>query len=273
MDQPLLTTEDNRSFLKRIKPESIALIVTSPPYGIGKEYEDKTLIGDYVRSQGEIIRLCIPLLRDGGSICWQVGNHVDNGVVTPLDAVLFEAFAGAGLKCRNRIVWHFGHGMHCKRRFSGRHETVLWFTKGDDYVFNLDPVRTPQKYRGKKHFKGPNAGRLSCNPLGANPSDFWFSDVMDIPNVKANHCEKTDHPCQFPVELAERLVLALTNEGDVVLDPYLGSGTTAVAAMRHGRMAIGCDVSPRYMDIARERIRLLEEGRLKIRPMGPPKGP
>src|SRR5205823_575337 len=104
--------------------------------------------------------------------------------------------------------------------------------------FNLDPIRIPQKYPGKKHFKGPNKGQPSANPLGKNPGDFWYDaegrdenlempNVWIIPNVKHNHVEKTIHPCQFPVELVERLVLALSNPGDLVVDPYMGVGSSA----------------------------------------------
>jgi adenine-specific DNA-methyltransferase len=166
---------------------------------------------------------------------------------------------------RNRVIWHFEHGLHCKNRFSGRYETILWFTKSRDYVFNLDPVRTPQKYPGKKHFKGPQAGAYSCNPLGKNPGDLW-----DIPNVKSNHVEKTEHPCQFPVGLIERLVLSMTNEGDWVLDPFLGTGTSLIAALRHRRRGAGAELLPRYVGIARQRIQEEIAGTLKTRPMDKP---
>ena len=141
----------------------------------------------------------------------------------------------------------------------------MWFTKGREYTFNLDAVRVPQKYPNKKHFKGPKKGQLSGNPLGKNPTDVW-----EIPNVKANHVEKTIHPCQFPVELIERLVLALTDEGDWVLDPFMGVGTTAIAALMHGRRALGSEIVPEYIKVAKERIRLGEAGRLRIRPMERP---
>ena len=166
---------------------------------------------------------------------------------------------------RNRIVWTFGHGLHCQKRLSGRHETILWFTKSDDYIFNLDPIRVPSKYPQKKHFKGPKKGQVSSNPLGKNPTDVW-----DIPNVKSNHVEKTDHPCQFPVGLVERLVLALTNKGDSVLDPYAGVGSSIVAALRHDRKAFGCDLDERYVEIAWERIHALRDGTLRTRPMNKP---
>jgi adenine-specific DNA-methyltransferase len=166
---------------------------------------------------------------------------------------------------RNRIVWHFEHGLHCSKRLSGRYETILWFTKSDEYTFNLDPIRVPSKYPGKKHFKGPKAGQLSGNPLGKNPSDVWV-----FPNVKNNHVEKTIHPCQFPVELVERLVLSLTNPGDSLFDPYMGVGSSLIAAAMHERNAYGCDTDERYVDVARSRLGELHAGRLKTRPMNKP---
>lgn len=241
------------------------LIATSPPYNIGKAYEKRTSLDVYIEEQSATIAEAVRLLHKNGSICWQVGNHVDDGEVFPLDAVLYQLFKNHGLKLRNRIIWSFGHGLHCQKRFSGRHETILWFTKSDEYMFNLDPVRIPSKYPNKKHFKGPNKGKISGNPLGKNPSDVW-----DIPNVKSNHVEKTDHPCQFPVGLIERLVLSLTKPGQNVLDPYLGSGSTAIAAIMNGRNAYGCDVMEEYVDIANDRIDDLLKGTLRTRPMNKP---
>ena len=142
----------------------------------------------------------------------------------------------------------------------------MWFTKGDDYYFDVDPIRVPQKYPGKKYFKGPKSGQYSCNPLGKNPGDVW-----DIPNVKSNHVEKTEHPCQFPVELVERLILSMSNEGDWVLDPFLGVGSSVIAAIRHRRLGMGADTVARYIDIARERARAAMSGSLRVRPMGTPK--
>lgn len=237
------------------------LIVTSPPYNVGKSYETKSPLDLYVQAQAQVISECVRLLHPRGSLCWQVGNHVQKGEIFPLDLVLYPVFREHGLKLRNRIVWHFEHGLHCSKRLSGRYETVLWFTKGDDYVFNLDAIRVPSKYPGKKYFKGPRAGQLSCNPLGKNPSDVWI-----FPNVKNNHVEKTIHPCQFPVELVERLVLSLTNPGDHVFDPYMGVGSTVVAAIKHDRKGYGCDNVANYVAIAWDRVHKLRAGTLKIRP-------
>lgn len=260
-----IVCENNLRFIHKLDDESMNLIITSPPYNIGKAYEVRQEREKYIEDQAACIAEAVRVLAPNGSICWQVGNHVDNGEVFPLDILLYPLFAQHGLKLRNRIVWTFGHGLHCQKRFSGRHETILWFSKTDDYTFNLDPVRVPTKYPNKKHFKGPNKGKLSSNPLGKNPSDVW-----DIPNVKSNHVEKTDHPCQFPVGLVERLVLALTNEGDNVLDPYLGVGSSAIAALKHHRNAYGCDLNQGYVNIAWERIHQLRDGTLRTRPMNKP---
>lgn len=251
--------------LKQIPNDCLQLVITSPPYNIGKEYEKKIQLDQYIRQQKAVITECVRTLSPTGSVCWQVGNFVDKGSIIPLDTVLFPVFAELGLKMRNRIIWHFEHGLHCSRRFSGRYETIIWFTKTDDYVFNLDPVRIPQKYPGKKYFKGPNAGKYSCNPLGKNPGDMWT-----IPNVKSNHVEKTDHPCQFPVELIERFVLSMTNESDWVFDPFLGTGTSVIAAIRHGRRGAGAEVHAKYHKLACSRIRKELEGTLKTRPMHRP---
>lgn len=256
---------DCLDLLRSLPDESLQLVVTSPPYNIGKEYEKKLNLDEYLRQQRQVIAECVRALSPKGSICWQVGNYVDKGAIIPLDAVLYPIFSGLGLKMRNRIIWHFEHGLHCSRRFSGRYETIIWFTKSDDYVFHLDPVRVPQKYPGKKYFKGPKAGQYSCNPLGKNPGDLWV-----IPNVKSNHVEKTEHPCQFPVELIERLVLSLSNEGDWVLDPFLGTGTTVIAAIRHRRRGVGAEIVPKYIDLARQRIQQEMEGTLRTRPMNRP---
>lgn len=265
MPRAVLACQDNMAFMRSLADETFKLIVTSPPYNLGKPYEGRSSLDVYLAMQERVIGECVRLLDDRGSICWQVGNYVEDGAIVPLDSLLYPLFRAHGLKLRNRIIWHFGHGLHCTKRLSGRYETINWWTKGDDYTWRLDPIRVPAKYPNKRHFKGPNAGKLSGNPKGKNPSDVWM-----FPNVKNNHPEKTIHPCQFPVELVERLVLSMTYEGDAVLDPYMGAGSAAVAALRHGRRAYGCDIVSEYVDIARKRIEELEAGILKTRPMGKP---
>jgi adenine-specific DNA-methyltransferase len=261
----VMACQYNLAFLRELPNESMKLIVTSPPYNIGKAYESRSTLDSYVEAQAQVISECVRVLHERGSICWQIGNHVQKGEIFPLDIMLYPVFREHGLRLRNRIVWHFEHGLHCSKRLSGRYETIMWFTKGDHYTFNLDSIRVPSKYPGKKYFKGPKAGQLSCNPLGKNPGDVWI-----FPNVKNNHVEKTIHPCQFPVELVERLVLSLTDPGDAVLDPYMGVGSAVIAALKHGRAGFGCDVVQDYVDTAWTRVRELREGRLRTRPMHKP---
>ena len=258
-------TGDCLKFMDKIPDESIKLIVTSPPYNIGKEYEKKKRLSEYLELQKKVIDRCVSKLKTDGSICWQVGNFVENGMIIPLDLILYPIFTELGLSLRNRIIWHFGHGLQCSKRLSGRYEVILWFTKSNDYTFNLDPIRIPQKYPNKRYFSGKRKGELSCNPLGKNPTDVW-----EIPNVKHNHIEKTEHPAQFPVELVERLVLSLTNKGDNVFDPYIGSGSTAIASLKHGRNCLGSEKEPKYIRIMRKRLKLLSKNKLQTRPMNKP---
>jgi DNA modification methylase len=262
----------------RTLPNGFAkLIITSPPYNIGKAYEKATELGEYLNALSPIIDQLVRVLSPRGSLCWQVGNYVEDGEVFPLDIFYYKVFKSHNFKLRNRIIWHFEHGLHASKRFSGRYETLLWFTKGDTYTFNLDPVRIPSKYPGKTHFKGEKRGQPSGNPLGKNPSDIWHIVLQDwetalwnIPNVKANHPEKTIHPCQFPIELVERCVLALTNEGDWVLDPFSGVGSALLAALKNKRRAIGCEKEEEYVQIAKQRISDLYSGLLRYRQIGKP---
>lgn len=264
-EEVVLYEGDVRDLLSSLPDESVQLVVTSPPYNLGKEYEERTSLSDYREFHREVVNELVRVLKPEGSICWEIGNYVDDGEILPLDYIFHDLMSSHDLQLRNRIIWRFRHGLHCSKRFSGRHEVILWYTKSDDYVFNLDPVRAPQRYPNKKHYKGPNKGEESCHPLGKNPGDVW-----DIPNVKHGHPEKTDHPCQFPVELVERLVLALADEGDRVLDPFAGVGTTNVAAIKRDRKSIGAETEPEYAEIARERIRKMAMGELDVRPMHMP---
>jgi adenine-specific DNA-methyltransferase len=273
----IIKNGDCLSILKKIEDGKFDLILTSPPYNVGKSYETKTSIEKYLETQEEIISELVRTLSDKGNLCWQVGNYVDKGEIFPLDIFYYQIFKKHGLKLRNRIVWHFGHGLHASNRFSGRYETILWFSKTDEYIFNLDNVRIPSKYPGKLHFKGPKKGLPSGNPLGKNPSDVWEiieqdwdRAMWDIPNVKSNHPEKTDHPCQFPIELVERCVLALTNEDSWILDPFSGVGSTIIGAIKNNRNGIGIEKEKDYCKIANERIKDLKEGKLKIRPINKP---
>jgi DNA modification methylase len=275
--EAVIVSGDCLETLRGLPNECAKLIITSPPYNIGKAYEKTTKLNQYLDALNPIVDELVRVLSPEGSLCWQVGNYVEDGEVFPLDVFYYGLFKEHGFKLRNRIIWHFEHGLHASKRFSGRYETLLWFTKTDQYTFNLDSVRVPSKYPGKTHFKGEKKGQPSGNPLGKNPSDIWRivvhdweTELWNIPNVKANHPEKTIHPCQFPIELVERCVLALTNENDWVLDPFSGVGSALLAALKNKRRAMGCEKEEEYIEIARQRIADLYSGRLRYRQLGKP---
>lgn len=216
--------------IRKFPKDSMSLIFSSPPYNIGKKYEKRMSLGTYLESKSAVIKEICRVLRPGGSLCWQVGNYVDNGAIIPLDLKFHELFCDAGLTLQKRFVWAFGHGLHCKYRLSGRYETVSWYSLG-----------TPQNPCFELQFI----------------SQEWNDLFLEIPNVKSNHIEKTIHPCQFPVELVERFVLTLTKTGECVLDPYAGSGSTVIAAILHQRDGVGIDIVQEYIFLAKKRVKQL----------------
>jgi len=240
---------DCMELLKELPDASVDLIVSSPPYNLGKEYEAKRALDAYLEDQEHILRECARVLADRASIFWQVGSFSDRGMLIPLDIRLFPILESFGLIPRNRIAWIRQHGLHARKKFSCRYETILWFTKTDHYTFELDPIRVPQKYRNKKAWRGAKRGELTCHPDGKNPGDIWL-----FRNVKHNHEEQTIHPCQFPESMVERIVLATTEPGDLVLDPFMGAGTVAVVARNHGRHFVGAEIEPRYHAVCARRL-------------------
>jgi adenine-specific DNA-methyltransferase len=240
---------DCLDLLRSLPSESIDLGVSSPPYNIGKEYESRRALNVYLEEQAVILRECVRVLKPTGSLFWQIGSYSNAGSLIPLDIKVFPMLEELGMIPRNRIIWVRQHGLHARNKFSARHETILWFTKSDDYKFNLDNIRVPQKWGDKKHFRGDKKGELSCNPLGKNPGDIWA-----FRNVKHNHEEQTIHPCQFPEDLIARIVLATTDAGDIVLDPYMGTGTVAVVARDHSRAYVGAELDEAYHRVAVRRL-------------------
>jgi len=257
----MLVRADCTKYISELEDNSIDMMITSPPYFMGKEYDQSMSVDDFA----ECIRLLqskiMTKIKDGGAVCWQVGSHLSRGVLTPLDVLVYNVCSEfPELKLRNKIVWTFDHGTHARNRLSGRHEYVLWFSKGEPTHFDLDPIRVPQKYPGKRHYKGPNKGEYSGNPKGKNPGDVW-----SIPNVKARHVEKTEHPCQFPVALASRLIGALTPHDGLVFDPFAGVFTTAIAALERQRRFLCIEKDSQYFLMGEERVKAWYDGTLRVR--------
>jgi adenine-specific DNA-methyltransferase len=236
-------------WLQSLPDESVDCIISSPPYNIGKAYETRAHLSHYLANQTTILAECVRVLKQTGSLFWQVGSYSLAGTLIPLDVRFFPILEDLGLIPRNRIMWVRQHGLHARNKFSARHESVLWFTKSNSYVFDLDAIRVPQKYQNKKSWRGDNKGELTCNPLGKNPGDIWA-----FQNVKHNHEEQTIHPAQFPEAMVARMVLATTRAGDVVMDPYMGTGTVAVVARDHGRHYIGAEIDDGYFKVLERRI-------------------
>lgn len=265
VEEDVLFSGDAFDLVEVLPEQSVDLIFSSPPYCMGKSYETSSSVADFIECHEVIVPKLVRVLKPGGSICWQVGYHSDGKQLTPLDFLAHSVFSKSPeLKLRNRIVWTFAHGLHARSRFSGRHELILWYSKGSSY-FNLDEVRVPQKYPGKRYYKGPKKGELSGNPLGKNPGDVW-----EIPNVKSLHVEKTDHPCQFPVGLPQNFIRAVCPRGGLVFDPFMGVGSTGVAAAIEGRRFLGAEIQESYVQVAKKRIGEARKGEAKVRPLERP---
>jgi adenine-specific DNA-methyltransferase len=251
-----VSSGDCMDLLRGLPDGCVDLIVSSPPYNLGKEYESKRALKLYIEEQEAVLCECSRVLSQKGSIFWQIGSFSDDGMLIPLDIRIFPILEGFGLIPRNRIAWARQHGLHARKKFSCRYETILWFTKTDQFHFSLDSIRVPQKYQNKKAWRGANKGELTCHPEGKNPGDIWI-----FRNVKHNHEEQTIHPCQFPEDMISRIVLAVTEPGDVVLDPYMGAGTVAVVARDHGRHFLGAESHERYHAICMRRLSGLPDDR------------
>ena len=241
---------DCMDLLRSLPDGCVDLIVSSPPYNIGKAYESRRALAIYVEEQRCVLQECSRVLKRTGSIWWQVGSFAEKGMLIPLDVRFFPILEDCGLIPRNRIAWARQHGLHASKKFSGRYETILWFTKSDEWIFDLDAIRVPQKYQNKKFHRGDKQGELSCNPDGKNPGDIWI-----FRNVKHNHEEQTSHPCQFPEDMIARIVLSTSPKGGVIFDPYMGTGTAAVVARDHGRHFMGAEADPIYYSIALRRLK------------------
>jgi DNA modification methylase len=211
----------------------------------------------------QIISEVSRVLKPGGVFCLNVGKTLDwTDQLMPMDVLLYENLRRSGLTFQNRVIWTIPHGLTPKKRLADRYETMLIFSKGETPTFNPNVARMPQKQPGKRAFKGPNKGELSGNPYGAFPTDVWG----DIATVRHNHPEKAcgDHPAQFPVMLAKRAILLYTTPGDLVCDPFCGSGTTAVAAIEAGRNFVGADLF--YEDLRAKRIALAKMDNFSVLP-------
>ena len=245
----LIYQGDCMEYLQRIDPGSIPLTVTSPPYNIGKEYESICDINDYIDWCESWIRQVHRVTSDDGAFWLNLGyvSLADRAKAIPIPYLLWDRVPFYLLQ---EIVWNYGAGVATKHSFSPRNEKFLWYVKNpDEYVFNLDEVRDPNvKYPNQK-----KNGKLKCNPLGKNPTDVWQFPKVTSGKDRSSK-ERTPHPAQFPIAVVDRIVKACSVPGDVILDPFLGSGSMIEAALRNDRLAVGFELNAKYVELAANRI-------------------
>lgn len=270
-----IINSDTNSALAEFENNSIDLMITSPGYFVGKKYEIDKSFAEYIEYHTKTVHLLYDKLAKDGSVFWNVAQTPLNNEIIPLGALYYNIFKEAGFYLKNWIIWHFEGGINTKNRLSGRYENILWFVKDkDNYKFNLDDIRVPAKWQ--------NDPRV--NPKGKNPTDVWEfkskdlkteeikffidqikkdnernkSDLSDnfmyIDRVVNVSNEKTIHPCQFPEKLIERIIKASSNKGDMVVDIFLGSGTTAKVSKELKRNFIGIDLDLDYCKVSQKRI-------------------
>jgi adenine-specific DNA-methyltransferase len=245
----LIYHRDCDEALSRIPGGIVDLTVTSPPYNIGKEYEERLDVAEYLGwCESWITKIHRATAENGGF--WLILGYFSlagRAKAIPIPYLLWDRIP---FFLQQEIVWHYGAGVASRKSFSPRNEKFLWFLKDpESYVFNLDDVRD-------KNVRYPNQkknGKLKCNPMGKNPTDVWSFPKVTSGRNRAS-AERTAHPAQFPLALIDRIVRACSNAGGLVLDPFLGSGTTAEAAMRTGRLFLGFELNSDYLAIAERRI-------------------
>ena len=255
-ENAILYCADSLELMNRIGTEQIDLTVTSPPYNIGKEYEEPRPLPAYLDWMENWINRIYRITKGNGAFWLNLGytEVPSRGRAVPISYLIWDRIPFFFLQ---EIVWNYGAGVATKQVFSPRNEKFLWYVKSnEEYTFNLDQVRDPNvKYPNQK-----KNGKVRVNPIGKNPTDVWqFPKVTTGDKLTGQRAskERTAHPAQFPESVIERIILACSNPGDVILDPFLGSGTTANVAVAKGRCVVGIEINQNYIDMAINRINRL----------------
>lgn len=242
IDLNKIYTEDCLETMARMTDNFVDLVITSPPYNIGKNY-----VGHLDNLDNYLEWLTIRLkeaIRVSQATWINLGYRKLNNGNIPIAFQVFQDLLDTGAYLMQHIVWEYGAGMTYKKRFNHRKEDWLWFVKNPkSYTFNPNLVREAEltKYKNDKR----------NNPSGKLPSDVWY-----FPHIAGNFRERKNHPAMFPEKMIKRIALATSNKGDVIYDPFAGSGTTGIVAKRLNRNFILSEISSEYCDIIKERFRL-----------------
>ena len=252
-DKAIIFNCDALKTLEKIDFPFVNLTITSPPYNIGKEYEKVMSVEDYIAWTEQWIKGIHSVTQKNGALMLNVGYiSIENRArAIPIPYLIWDR---VDFFLNQEIVWNYGAGVSCKKYLSPRNEKLLWYVKDkDDYVFNLDPIRD-------KNVKYPNSkknGKLRVNTLGKNPSDVWqIAKVTTGRNRESK--ERTPHPCQFPIDLVDRALLGFSNPNDIILDPFMGSGSTLESCIRYDRYCIGFEIHKPYCEIIIDRAKKYE---------------
>lgn len=248
-DSVILYNTDCITALGNLQIDLFNLVLTSPPYNIGKEYEKVMPIDDYINWSKLWLKNIPKVLKANGAFWYNLGyiQYKESAHALPLSYLLWDK---VNMYLMQEIVWNYGAGVACKKTLSPRNEKWLWYVNNKEkYTFNLDAIRDPDvKYPNSKR-----NGRLRCNTLGKNPSDVWqIAKVTSGFNRSSS--ERTEHPAQFPLDLIDRIVLGFSNENEIILDPFMGSGTTAVSALKNNRKVVGFEIREDYCELQANRI-------------------
>ena len=237
MDQRLeIICGDAIEELAKIPSESVDLIIADPPYNLNKNYglnKDNLEFEDYLNFSRKWLKEAKRVLKKDGTIYVFMGMRYISYIYTIMEQELHFTF-------NSWITWHYTQGIGKTRGFSPRHDDILMFTKdAKNFKFNLDEIRIPQKYYRKRN-----------NMRGSNPGNVWVFSHM-------HYCNKNrqQHPTQKPEGLYERMILASSDEHDVVLDPFLGSGTCIRVCEQLNRNCIGIELNPEYVKMSKQRLK------------------
>lgn len=240
---------DSLELLSNLSPNCIDLTFTSPPYNIGKEYEENLPLNNYLEWCCKWINLVHLATEMHGAFMLNLGYlSIENRAKSiPIPYLIWDKIP---FYLQQEIVWNYGAGVAAKNYLSPRNEKLLWYVKDPtDYFFDLDSIRDPDvAYPNQK-----KKGKLRCNSIGKNPSDVWQIAKVTSGANRAS-AERTSHPAQFPLDLCERVIKGFSERNGIVLDPFLGSGSTVDACLRLGRYSIGIEIRRDYCDIAAKRI-------------------
>ncbi len=248
---------DNLEIMRGLPSESVQLVYADPPFGTNRDrhgpdggfedsWRDPQHYVEWLRPRVVEMRR---VLRSDGTLYL----HLDRRGVHHARLLLDEVFGAHNFQ--NEIIWHYTGGGRSARRFQHKHDNILVYHKGPGYKFNADAVRepyAPTSGYARSGIVASSGKRYTPHPLGKVMDDVWF-----IPIVNPLASERTTYPTQKPERLLERIVLASSDPGDLVLDPFCGSGTALVVAERLGRRWIGIDASPAALECCRSRLESL----------------